>query len=197
MAYQSCNTESALRRAQEQLIESEMNNQMLYKKIDKQDREVSQVQSVVLEKDREIQRQLTEIKELKSLDSKIVFRTRTKIDTLRVAIVDTVIVRENDTIYNSTFSFSDKWLVMKGGIEREKIMFDSLVINNAYNIELGQVRKGLFGRESVAFIRNENPYTSTTEAKSFVLKENKKWYQKDGFKIATSVILGILLGTRL
>ena len=196
-SFHSCNIENALRDVQEKLVDSNLNNELLYKKIDSQDREVSKVQSIVVEKDKQIQKHLKEISDLKNLDAKVVFRTRTKIDTLRVAVIDTLIIQENDTIYDSRFSFSDKWIAMKGSVERESIVFDSLVINNAYNIELGQSRKGIFGRENVAFIRNENPYTSTTEAKSFVLKENKKWYQKDGFKVAASVVLGIFLGSRL
>lgn len=189
--------EKSLVDLQAELVEAHGDNKLLYKKIDKQDREVSMVQSVVVDQNRRIQNQLKEIRELKRLDSKVVFRTRTKIDTLRVAVVDTLIIRENDTIYDSRFAFGDKWIAMKGSISKDSILFDSLVVNNAYNVEIGVVRKGLFGKQNVAFIRNENPYTSTTEAKSFVVKENKKWYQKDGFKVVASTIFGILLGSRL
>jgi hypothetical protein len=63
-----------------------------------------------------------------------------------------------------------------------------LLINNQYSIEIGNIRKGLFKKEKVAFITNENPYSETTQAQTFILKEEKKWYQRDIFKIGLTAI---------
>jgi len=38
-------------------------------------------------------------------------------------------------------------------------------------------------------VRNENPYTSTDDLKFFILQDERKWYQKDGWKIIGTAIV--------
>ena len=50
MSYESCNMKSSMRKTQEELLEASMDNEILYRKIDKQGRELTKVESIVLEK---------------------------------------------------------------------------------------------------------------------------------------------------
>ena len=166
------------RQNQKDLIEALSENDNLKKRIDDKNREITEVKAVVLSQNREIQKSIKEIDRLKTLDAKIVFKTRTKFDTISVVLRDTTIINTTDTIKVQRFDYLDEWLSMTGVVDNESILFDSLSINNKYSIEIGNVRKGLFKKEKVAFITNENPYSQTQQAQTFVLQEEKKWYQK-------------------
>jgi hypothetical protein len=108
---------------------------------------------------------------------------------LTIALHDTTIISKTDTIKYQKFNFNDDWLVIKGKIDNSKLIFDSLQVNNKYKIEIGDERVGLFKKEKKVYVINENPHTSTNDLQSFVLKDKKKWYQKDVWKIAGASIL--------
>ena len=63
------------------------------------------------------------------------------------------------------------------------------IVGNKYKIEIGDEKVGLFKKEKKVYVINENPHTSTNDLQSFVLKDKKKWYQKDVWKIAGASIL--------
>ena len=188
LGFYSCNLELEGNTKQKNLIEVLLENENLKKTIDSKNREITEVKAIVVNKDKDIQNALKEIDRLKSLDTKVVFRTKTKYDTLIVVLRDTTIIYNTDTIKSQKFDYSDNWLSMSGLIEQDSIVFDSLLINNQYSIEIGNIRKGLFKRQKVAFITNENPYSKTTQAQTFILQEEKKWYQRDVTKIGLSSV---------
>jgi|LakMenEpi03Aug12_release.lakeMendotaPanAssembly.Ray.scaffolds.fasta_scaffold304733_2 hypothetical protein len=188
LGFHSCNLEQSGSKQQKDLIEALLENENLKKTIDGKNREITEVKAIILSKDKDIQKALKEIDKLKSLDAKIVFKTRTKYDTINIVLRDTTIIQDTDTIKSQKFDYKDKWLAMSGLVEQDSISFDSLLINNQYSIEIGNIRKGLFKKEKVAFITNENPYSETTQAQTFILKEEKKWYQRDIFKIGLTAI---------
>jgi len=171
------------------LLKLQQDKLELKKTIDDKGREISNIQVVVLEKDKKIQEQLKEIKKLKSLDVKVILDTKTMYDTLTIALHDTTIISKTDTIKYQKFNFNDDWLVIKGKIDNSKLIFDSLQVNNKYKIEIGDERVGLFKKEKKVYVINENPHTSTNDLQSFVLKDKKKWYQKDVWKIAGASLL--------
>jgi hypothetical protein len=171
------------------LLKLQQDKLELKKTIDEKGREISNIQVVVLQKDKKIQEQLKEIKKLKSLDVKVILDTKTMYDTLTIALHDTTIISKTDTIKYQKFNFNDDWLVIKGKIDNSKLIFDSLQVNNKYKIEIGDERVGLFKKEKKVYVINENPHTSTNDLQSFVLKDKKKWYQKDVWKIAGASLL--------
>jgi hypothetical protein len=171
------------------LLKLQQDKLELKKTIDDKGREIANIQVVVLEKDKKIQEQLKEIKKLKSLDVKVIIDTKTIYDTMTIALHDTTIISKTDTIKYQKFNFNDEWLVIKGKVDNSKLIFDSLQVNNKYKIEIGDERVGLFKKEKKVYVINENPHTSTNDLQSFVLKDKKKWYQKDVWKIAGASIL--------
>lgn len=196
LGFHSCSVEKDNTKRQKDLIEALTENDNLKKTIDSKNREITEVKALVVSKDKDIQNALKDIERLKSLDAKIVFRTRTKYDTINVILRDTTFIHERDTIHTQKFDYKDKWLTMGGLLDKNSILFDSLIVNNQYSIEIGNVRKGLFKKEKVAFITNENPYSQTTQAQTFILNDEKKWYQRDVFKylgggVAAMVLLSL------
>ena len=171
------------------LLKLQQDKLELKKTIDDKGREISNIQVVVLEKDKKIQEQLKEIKKLKSLDVKVILDTKTVYDTMTIALHDTTIITKTDTIKYQKFNFNDDWLILNGKVSDSKLIFDSLQVNNKYKIEIGDERVGLFKKEKKVYVINENPHTSTNDLQSFVLNDKKKWYQKDVWKIAGASLL--------
>lgn len=163
------------------------------KLIDEQGRENSYLKATILSKDKAIQKQLKEIRELKTLDAKIKIVNTTRIDTLIVELHDTTLVTSTDTIKYQKFGHSEKWFSLNGKVQEKQLIIDSLKIHNEYNIEVGDAKVGLFKKEKRVYVRNENPYTSTDDLKFFILEDKKKWYQRDGWKIVGTAILTTLI----
>lgn len=178
------------------LLKLQQDNLQLKKVVDDKGREIANIQVVVLDKDKQIQEQLKEIKKLKSLDVKVIVDTKTIYDTMTIALHDTTIITKTDTIKYQKFDFDDEWLIIKGKVEKSKLIFDSLQVNNKYKIEIGDEKVGLFKKEKKVYIINENPHTSTNDLQSFVLKDKKKWYQKDIWKIAGASLLTYFIVTQ-
>jgi len=126
------------------------------------------------------------IKENESLDvieTKVIFRTLTRRDTIKVHLIDTFIVEQADTLQVKAFQFNDGWVAFGGKVDSDTLTLDSLIVSNAYNIEMGRERKWRFGKQKrMVYIRNENPHTSTKDVTSFQLPDDKKWYEKDAVK---------------
>jgi len=197
MGFHSCNLEENNAQQQKDLIEALAGNENLKKTIDEKNREITEVKAVVLNKDKDIQNALKEIDRLKNLDAKIIFKTRTKYDTINMVLRDTTIINKTDTIETQKFEYFNEWLAMAGIVQKDSIVFDSLLINNQYSIEIGSIRKGLFKKEKVAFITSENPYSRTTSAQTFILNDEKKWYQKDIIKMGITAIATFFIVTSL
>lgn len=159
------------------------------KLVDEQGRESAYLRATILTKDKAIQKQLKEISELKTLDTKIKIANHTKIDTLILELHDTTLITSNDTIKYQKFNHSERWFALGGKIQDKQLIIDSLKISNEYTIEVGDAKVGLFKKEKRVYVRNENPYTSTDDLKFFILQDERKWYQKDGWKIIGTAIV--------
>lgn len=159
------------------------------KLIDEQGRESAYLKATILTKDKAIQKQLKEIEQLKTLETKIKIVNHTQIDTLVLELHDTTIVTSNDTIKYQKFNHSEKWFELVGKVEKKQLIIDSLKIKNEYTIEVGDAKVGFLKKEKRVYVRNENPYTSTDQLKFFILEDKKKWYQKDAWKIIGTMVI--------
>jgi hypothetical protein len=164
------------------------------KLVDEQGRESAYLKATILTKNKAIEKQLKEISNLKTLDTKIKIVNTTQIDTLVLELHDTTIVTSTDTIRYQNFNYSEKWFSINGKVKEKQLLIDSLKIHNQYTIEVGDEKVGLFKKEKRIYVRNENPYTSTDDLKFFILQDERKWYQKDAWKIiGTAVVTTLLL----
>jgi hypothetical protein len=184
--FRSCKQEHDYLSAVEDLLHEK---QGIEKLIDEQGRESAYLKATILSKDKAIQKQLKEILDLKTLDVKLKIRNVTKIDTLVLELHDTTFVTSNDTIEYQKFSHTEKWFSLNGKVQKKQLIIDSLRIHNEYTIEVGDAKAGLFKKEKRVYIRNENPYTSTEDLKFFILKDERKWYQRNAWKIIGTAIV--------
>jgi len=189
--FRSCQQEHEYSSAVEDLLREK---QGIEKIIDEQGRESSYLRATILTKDKSIQKQLKEISDLKTLDTKIKIANHTRIDTLVIELHDTTLITSTDTIKYQKFSHSEEWFSIDGKVQEKKLIIDSLNIKNQYTIEVGDAKVGLFKKEKRIYVRNENPHTSTDDLKFFILQDERKWYQKDAWKIiGTAVVTTFIL----
>ncbi len=184
--FRSCQKEHEYSSAVEDLLHEK---QGIEKLIDEQGRESAYLKATILSKDKAIQKQLKEISDLKTLDVKLKIRNVTKIDTLVLELHDTTFITSSDTIQYQKFSYTEKWFSLNGKVQKKQLIIDSLRIHNEYTIEVGDAKAGLFKKEKRVYVRNENPYSSTEDLKFFILKDERKWYQRDAWKIIGTAIV--------
>ena len=184
--FRSCQKDHEYSSSVEDLLRDK---QGIEKLVDEQGRESSYLRATILTKDKAIEKQLKEISELKTLDTKIKIANHTQIDTLILELHDTTLITSNDTIKYQKFNHSERWFALGGKIQDKQLIIDSLKISNEYTIEVGDAKVGLFKKEKRVYVRNENPYTSTDDLKFFILQDERKWYQKDGWKIIGTAIV--------
>ena len=184
--FRSCQKDHEYSSSVEDLLRDK---QGIEKLVDEQGRESSYLRATILTKDKAIEKQLTEISELKTLDTKIKIANHTQIDTLILELHDTTLITSNDTIKYQKFNHSERWFALGGKIQDKQLIIDSLKISNEYTIEVGDAKVGLFKKEKRIYVRNENPYTSTDDLKFFILQDERKWYKKDAWKIIGTAIV--------
>ena len=184
--FRSCQKDHEYSSSVEDLLRDK---QGIEKLVDEQGRESSYLRATILTKDKAIEKQLKEISELKTLDTKIKIANHTQIDTLILELHDTTLITSNDTIKYQKFNHSERWFALGGKIQDKQLIIDSLKISNEYTIEVGDAKVGLFKKEKRIYVRNENPYTSTDDLKFFILQDERKWYQKDAWKIIGTAIV--------
>ena len=193
----NCDSARSKNKAISDLLMQTDENNRLKQTIDEQGRELTYAKSLVIPDIPQVQEQLKE-SDLKTLETKIIFKTKTEYDTLTIPLHDTTIVFNHDTIRVERFCFSDEWLNIDGIVNEDSIKFDTLSVTNRYVIEVGEKKLGFFkGKEKTIFIRNENPHTKTKEVLSYVIEPQKKWYERSGWKIAGASGLGFLIAILL
>lgn len=148
----------------------------------------------VIELPKEASKQIKENEKLNTLETKIVFRTITERDTIKVYLLDTFFVEQGDTTQIQKFTYHDKWLSLDGKIIKDTMTFDSISMSNEFNIEIGKERKWLLGKEKTTiYITNNNPHTHTKDVLTYKVADNKKWYQSDGLKYSLGAVGMFLL----
>jgi hypothetical protein len=160
--------------------------------VDELGRENAKVNVIEIPKD--AIEQTKENQNLKTLETKVFFKTITQLDTIKVYLLDTFFVEQGDTTPMHKFNYNDNWLMLGGKIINDTLSFDSILVKNEFNIEIGKERKWLLGKENTTiYITNNNPHTHTKDVLTYKVLEDKKWYQKDGFKYGLGAIGTFLL----
>ena len=176
----------------------------------------------VIERDKEIEKQLLKNSELKSLVTQVRTESKTSINNMLAKYeqdafieVSAMVVEHpgsDDYIAADTtkieaikvgtkFSLVDtgNWYMLRGSVQRSGILIDSLGIRNELTVNIGNKRvkgiKGLFGKtEPTVEMINNNPYTSTMSMNNIHIKETpKKWWQTKAAFFTAGIIGGLMV----
>ena len=135
-----------------------------------------------------------DIKQFKRIDSYTKVKTVTKIDTVSVSFVDTVpyfgVLKIN--IDSTLFKLAAE-------VDNKSFRLNKLNIPNEYSIVVGEKKiKGWTGiskgTEYQINVSNSNPLVRNIDMNHYTVKEEKKWYQTQGFAVGAGIITGIIIG---
>lgn len=121
---------------------------------------------------------------------------------------DTVIVEVKDTIpveaekHDTPIAYGDKWIDLKGNVFFNKTadtwVVDSTkfsyTIKNKTSISYVFKKKLFKPQELHLVVMNENPYTTTNNVQTYVIKNKKKWHQQWWFNSLLSFGAGLTVG---
>ena len=174
------------------------NRTTLLQEIDKQGREITTQENLIMTAEQEKEMLLIENKRLKSVKSEVKIITTTIIKEVYVPFETTIY----DTISGDSaqpFNKKDDWFMLSGMVLKKGIRIDSLEFKNKLSITIGEKSNGLFKKNTpVTEVTNDNPYTSVSEMYNVHIEKGpKKFYQTTAFKIGIGVAGGIFLTTRL
>ena len=124
----------------------------------------------------------------------------TTTDSILVPVHDTIQVCGTDDFKTQkNFNYEDKWLNLKGSADFTKIgdnlVFDNLKVNYQVNNELGVTyeydRDWFLGKKYLSLtVTSENPNTTTGKVQTFVIKPEKRFYEKWWFHTAVGFAAG-------
>lgn len=162
---------------------------------------VEQEQLILSQKDA-LDLKILEIEKLKKVQSQVIVRTITKIDSVFIPFLetDTILVENNNDTIDTylkvpmDFSIMDEWYAIKGEVNTKGINLDSLSFTNRMKVTIGSKSQGLFKKpKPIVQITNENPYFNTISMQNVVVKNEIKWYQKKGLWFGVGVALGVAI----
>lgn len=134
----------------------------------------------------------SDIGKLKKLKAKIVIKTITKLDTLKIPV--NIVPGSNCDSCYFTFNKSTKYYDISGFYRMKTLHLNNPSFENNITIGLGNTRHKLFGpSELVVRASNSNPYSKTTELNSYTIKYKKRWYEKPWIYIGIGAVGGYFL----
>ena len=152
---------------------------------------IAKATSIVFENE-QLAKQLKD-ERLKKLRTKIEFQTETIYDTILMNIHDTIIIENGVEVVKRTFEHKTEWIKIKGEVHDSIVNIKELAIHDSLDVQVGYEKDGWFKKKNVVVIKSKNPNSDLQNIQPYEFKENKKWHQKDGWKIGATSILTILL----
>ena len=185
------------------------------KKANKLGQEIALQNQVVVQKTKEIEKELLKNSLLTKLNEQVKFEASTKIKNIMAAYSGssgTVVITIHDTIrlpggrdsitttegirVGTKFKAdTSQWYKIAGSIQKEGVKFDSVSFKSAFTLNIGEKRvqgyKGwLLGKkEAKVELINPNPYTKVDVMKNIKL-EDKKWWDNGWVKFGAGVLVG-------
>jgi hypothetical protein len=103
------------------------------------------------------------------------------------------IVRRDSVAVGTQFKIAEKWVMLKGYVQKSGIMIDTLTIPNKTVVNVGYKKAGFLnlGKQAVVSVKNENPYVNVTGLDNVVIRNKKKFYQSPLFAIGVGVLVGL------
>ena len=157
---------------------------------------ITSQEQLILTKDAEKEMLIIENKRLKNVKSEV--RVLTKSEIVSKFIPYEVVV--HDTIkLKKIFRVQNEWYGVSGKVLDNGVLIDSMSFKNELVVTIGEKKNGLFKKKiPVVDIINKNPYSSTDQVYNVVVEKNpKKFYQKRGFQIGASLLVGSYFGIYL
>jgi hypothetical protein len=106
-------------------------------------------------------------------------------------IVDTVFVTDSNDFLRVPvgFSYSDKYLYLKGRVLQSGVTHDSIIITNNIKLIQGEKKIGWMKKIPVITYHSDNPYIQVTGMQNLVVEQKTPIYNKLWFRVTEALIL--------
>ena len=152
-------------------------------------------------------KQLDEIakrdKQLYFLQQKFKYvESATSVGTEIKIVHDTIPYAVHDTIPCDFEQFcivdTNKWYNLRAYIAPKFFILDSLQLFNNESIVIGSKKTSFWkAPERRIEVQNSNPYITTKTISSYVIKDDKKWYETKAFIFGAGFVSGFVINSRL
>lgn len=185
------------------------------KKANKLGQEVALQNQMVVQKTKDLEKELLKNSLLTRLNEQVKFEAKTMIKRIEaqysgttgtevVTVHDTIRLADGTKKDTTTYAVkvgtkfradTSQWYTIAGSIGKKGVKFDTVSFKSAFTLNVGEKRvkgyKGwLFGKkEAKVELINPNPYTTVDVMKNVKL-EDKKWWDNGWVKFGTGVLVG-------
>ena len=124
----------------------------------------------------------------------------TEIKTVIKLLHDTIHFKDSIPCNFDIFSIVDtnKWYHLKVLIGPDLFSIDTLSIFNTQSCVIGEKKVSFWKKPKRRIeVINTNPYFITTNIGSYVISEDKKWYQTTAFKFGVGLVTGYFISTKI
>lgn len=168
------------------LLSLDLLEQKFDTEINEKNQQIATQNQIILSKEQAIKSGLIEIEDLKNnkrIQTKVVFRTETKIDTIYVPFNKN---SDRDNLLGSLDYFNykekDNWYNFSGSASDKGISIYEMTFKNEYSLLLSDKKMGLFKPSvPVVTLTNKNPYTKTIDMRNVQITYQKPFYKKEWF----------------
>ena len=135
-----------------------------------------------------------EVKKFKKISSITKSNTKTVIDTIKVAFLDTIRVDSNG-YFTKDIKIDSTYYQMDFRVDNSSFHLNHLEIPNEQTIIIGDKKiKNIMGiskgTEYTIDVTNSNPYVQTLNMQNFTIKDEKKWYETKTFHTMGGMVVG-------
>jgi hypothetical protein len=154
-------------------------------------------EQIILSQKEAIKNGLLELENLKKIESQVKIVTITKIDTLLISHIDTVIKKINGSDYlklPQNYTFGDDFFNFDAKINVNGLFVNNINIYNETKINVGYKRDGfLKPLEPIVEIKNTNPYMNLTMMNNVVIEDKKGLFEDKKTWLGVGVLIGLIL----
>ena len=135
-----------------------------------------------------------QVKKFKKINSITKSSTKTVIDTIKVAFLDTIRVDSNG-YFAKDIKIDSLHYKMDFRVDISSFNLNTLEIPNEQTIIIGNKKiKNIMGiskgTEYTIDVTNSNPYVQTLNMQNFTIKDEKKWYETKTFYTVGGIVIG-------
>jgi hypothetical protein len=195
LVWNGCSKRAELSALREQLSKFNIGEQAYIEQVNEQGNKIAEQEQIILSQKDAIQNNLLVIKDLKDVQSQVRIRNIIKIDSILVPYTDTLYLHDSIPFIPRKFNLSNEFYSFNGKTQRNSVLLDSVSFTSGLDITIGSKKMGWFkSPKPIVEVEYTNPYISTTSINNVIIKDEPKWYEKNGLWFGVGIGVGIVGG---
>ena len=205
LVWRGCEQNAQLSAYKKQMQKFSLGDQAFIETENKQGEKIIEQKQIILSQKDAIAHNLLQIDELKKVQSQVIIKTITKIDSVYIPFDDTwqdedqfdsivvtdTIFKDNIIFVPKNFSLVEDYYSLSGNILKSGVFVDSLRFNNELSLSIGMKSQGVFKKPiPLVIAKNSNPFVETSSMQNVVIKNDLKWYDKKITWFAVGLLSG-------